>query len=261
MTIKTALITGATHGLGYEFAKIFAKNDYNLVLVARDKEKLVAIQKELIRDFKVGVLIISKDLSRHTSSLEIYKEVQKNRISIQVLVNNAGFATYGKFIDNDLQEELDEITVNVSTLTTLTKLFAKDMVTQKTGRILNVASIAAFVPGPLMAVYYATKSYVLSFSEALSEELKGTGVTVTALCPGPTKTNFAKRANLQNTYLFKNRLMDPAAVAEVGYAGLIKGKQIVIPGIRNKIMVNLVRFVPRSFIPPLLKKLHQIKSN
>lgn len=251
---KTVLITGASQGLGYEFAKIFAKNKYNLILIARNKEKLQNIKHEIEEAYKVGVTIIVKDLSAPNSSEDIYQEINKQGAIIDVLVNNAGFATHGLFIETALQEEVDEIQVNITTVTVLTKLIVTDMIKRKSGRVLNIASTAAFQPGPLMAVYYATKAYVLSFSEALSEEFKGTGVTVTALCPEPTNTGFAQHANLLNSKLFKNSA-NASSVVETGYRALMKGQRVAIPGITNKIGSNLVKFIPHSILLKAIKDL------
>lgn len=255
MKNDTVLITGASQGLGYEFAKIFAQNKYNLVLVARNIEKLKNIAQELKKKYNVGVKIIQKDLSLPKSPQEIYEELQKDSIEVNILINNAGFATYGEFAQTDLQQDLNEIQVNIVSLTHLTKLFVPNMIKRKKGKILNVSSVAGFFPGPFMSVYYASKAYVLSLSEALHEELKGSGITVTTLCPGPTKSGFAKRANLPALELFKNGIMDANRVAYEGYKGLMKGKSVVIPGAKNKMQVNLLRFVPRSIVAGIVKKI------
>ena len=202
----------------------------------------------------IFVIILGKDLSSINAANEIYKEAQRQEITVDVLVNNAGFATHGLFSEISLEEEIGEIQVNVTSLTALTKLFLRDMVERGTGKVLNIASTAAFQPGPLMAVYYATKSFVLSFSEALSEELKGTGITVTALCPGPTRTGFSQRASIQNSILFK-KSEDPKNVAKIGYKGLMSGKRVVIPGIINVISTNLVKFIPHKILLGEIKKL------
>ena len=187
---KTVLITGASSGIGYELTKLFARDRYNLVLVARSESKLQQIASELTQQFGVTVKFITKDLALSTSPIEIWQELQTEGIAIDILVNNAGFATYGLFTETELQAELNMMQLNMATLTHLTKLFLQEMFPRKTGKILNIASTAAFQPGPLMAVYYATKAYVLSFSEALANELQGTGITVTVLCPGPTASGF-----------------------------------------------------------------------
>ena len=251
--MKTALITGASGGLGLEFAKIFAKENYNLVLIARSEEKLKDIKKELEEKFKIEVLVISKDLSQVNSAQEIHNLLKDNEIN--VLINNAGFATHGRFEEIPLKNEVDELILNIVTLTLLTKLFSKEMVKKGEGKILNVSSTAAFQPGPLMAVYYASKSYVLSFSEAISEELKGTGVSVTALCPGATNTGFAKRGGVENTMLFSLGLMSPKKVAMVGYKALMSGKRVVVPGVKNNVTSFFLKHAPHALILPAVEKI------
>ena len=247
---KTALVTGASSGIGYELAKCFARDGYNLVLVARSADELRKIAAQLTSEFGVSAKVIVKDLSMPASPQEIFDAVQADGITIDVLVNNAGFGTYGTFSNTNLKDDLEMMQVNMVSPTHLTKLFLPGMIARGQGRILNVASMAAFLPGPLLAVYCASKSYVLSFSEALAEELRGTGVTVTTLCPGPVRTGFAKRARTERTKamirgLF-NRIWEPEDVAAVGYHGLMKGKTIVIPGKRYKIAIILVRLLPRK---------------
>jgi uncharacterized protein len=255
---KVVLITGASNGIGYELARLFAKKKYSLVLVSSDEEKLNKAAKNIKDEFDTFVKVIVKDLRKINSAKEIYKELNKETIKINILVNNAGFGLFGKFDDTNLEKEIDMIQVNNISLTQLTKLFLKDMIERKDGKILNVASTAAFQPGPLMAVYYATKSYVLSFSEALAEELKGTGVSVTTLCPGPTKTGFEKRADLEDSKLFKSiKVMESKDVARIGYEGLMKNKRVVIPGFTNNVMANAPRFVPRNFVTSAVKKVQE----
>lgn len=246
---KTALITGASSGIGYEFTSLFAKDGYNLVLVARSEQQLMQLAQQLEDKFGISVRVIAKDLSNASAPEEISTELQQAGVTIDVLVNNAGFATYGMFAEIDLATELQEMQVNMVTLTHLTKLFLPDMLKKRWGKILNVASTAAFQPGPLMAVYYATKAYVLSFSEALADELRGTGVTVTTLCPGPTASGFQERAHVEVTRLVSSKkIMDAARVARAGYRALIAGKTVVIPGLRNKILAEAVRFSPRKVV-------------
>ena len=244
---KTALITGASTGIGYEFTKLFARDGYNLVLVARSEQQLHKLADELQEKHGIAVKVIAKDLSNANAPDEIFVELQQEGMTVDVLVNNAGFATYGKFTEIDLNAELQEMQVNMVALTHLTKLFLPDMLKKGWGKILNVSSTAAFQAGPLMAVYYATKAYVLSFSEALAEELRGTGVTVTVLCPGPTESGFQRRANMEDSRLFRgNKVADAATVARIGYRGLMTNKTVVIPGLRNKLLAESVRFIPRK---------------
>lgn len=246
------LITGATSGIGLELAKLFARNNYDLVLIARNKEELVAVSQELQTLNEIFIKVIAKDLSNPNSPQEIYDELEKSGIEIDILVNNAGFATKGAFAQISLQDDLDQMQLNIVSLTLLTKLFLPAMLKQKSGRILNLASTAAFFPGPYMAVYYASKAYVLSFSEALSEEVKDTGVTITALCPGPTKTNFEKRAHVS----FKTPTMSPEAVAIIGYNGLMTGKRVVVAGKRNFIQTFGSRFVGRTFASRIIGRVN-----
>ncbi len=239
------LITGGSSGIGLELARCFAKNGYSLILVARNKKELTKAASSL-EEYKVTVRLIVKDLSLQNAAFELAKEAG----DIDILVNNAGFGRYGFFSEIPIEDELNMISLNISTLTTLTKLFLPKMISRKNGKILNVASTAAFQPGPLMAVYYATKAYVLHFSEAIANELKGSGVTVTALCPGPTKTGFQKNAKMGHSSLFD---ADAAAVALAGYRGLMKGKTIVIPGIKNRVLTFCVRLFTRNTITAIVR--------
>ncbi|MFQ4140898.1 SDR family oxidoreductase [Chlorogloeopsis sp. ULAP02] len=254
---KTALITGASGGIGYELAKLFALDGYNLVLVARSEEKLKKIAKEFTEKSDIKVEIIVKDLSVPTTPTEIFTELQQAGIKVDVLVNNAGFGSYGFFHETDLKSELELLQVNVVSLTHLTKLFLKDMVQQGYGKVLNVSSGAAFQPGPIMAVYYATKAYVLSFSEAIANELEGTGVTVTALCPGPTESSFQQRAAMgQIKLVASQKSMDAETVAKIGYHGLMSNKTVVIPGLKNKLLAEAVRFIPRKMVVKITRSLN-----
>lgn len=257
---QSAVITGASGGIGYEFVKLFAQDGYNLVLIARSEQKLAQIAADLKQKYSVAVKIIAKDLSLPTAPFEIFQELQQEAIAPDVLINNAGFATYGLFNETDLNTELQMMQVNVVCLTHLTKLFLKDMVNQGYGKILNVASTAAFQPGPLMTVYFATKAYVLSFSEALTNELQGTGVTVTALCPGPTETGFQQRAAMENSKLVSGqKIMDAETVAKIGYHALMEGKTVVIPGFKNKILAQSVRFAPRKLLTKIVRSMQESK--
>lgn len=250
---KTALITGASSGIGYELSKLFAQDGYNLVLVARDKQRLNQRADELRETFGALIRVIPKDLSISTSAKEIFDELQHESIQIDILVNNAGFNVYGPFSGTDLKKELQMIKVSVVSFTQLIKLFLPEMLKHGYGRILNIGSTGSFVPGPLNAVYCATKAYVLSFSEALAEELKGKGVTVTTICPGPTHTEFAKRAQIEDINLFKGPVMDATAVAKIGYRALMKGKGVVICGFYNKLQIFLTRFTPRKIVAKIVK--------
>ena len=256
---KTALITGASYGIGYELAKLFAADGYSLVLIARSGDKLKAIAQELQSKFSVSVKTIQKDLSHPASSEEVFQELQKSSIQIDALVNNAGFGAYGLFSEIDWERESEMMRLNIRTLTHLTKLFLDGMIQRKHGRILNVASTAAFQPGPLMAVYYATKAYVLSFSEALANELENTGVTVTCLCPGPTETEFQKTAKMGKNIIFSLDIMSAESVARIGYNALMKGKTLVIAGWINYLGMIASKFGPRKLVTRITRMLQESK--
>lgn len=257
---KTALVTGASSGIGYELAKLFARDRYNLVLVARSEQKLIQLADEFKENFGIAVKIIAKDLSKPEAPEEIFAELQQEATKVDILVNNAGFATFGFFGETALSTELQMMQLNMVALTHLTKLFLKDMLAQKQGKILNVASTAAFQPGPLMAVYYASKAYVLSFSEALANELKDSGITVTALCPGATASGFQERANMEQSMLFSQPgVMDAPTVARIGYRGLMKNQTVVIPGLKNKVLALSVRFTPRNVVTEVVRNIQRRK--
>jgi len=246
---NTALITGASNGIGLELAKIHAQHGDNLVLVARNLNKLNELKIEIEKQYKVQVYIIGKDLSERNSAQEVYDETKSNNIEINYLINNAGFGDFGMFTETDWGKEEQMIDLNIKTLTQFTKLFVKEMVKRKSGKIMNVASTAAFQSGPTMAVYYATKAYVLSFSEAISNEVSDKGVTVTTLCPGATESGFQAAAEMQESKLVKGRkLPSSKSVAEYGYKAMMKGKVIAIHGWMNAIMANSVRFMPRAWV-------------
>jgi short-subunit dehydrogenase len=257
-TNPIALITGASSGIGLELAKIFARESHDLALVARSHDKLKSIAEDIQQTYSVQVKYYTKDLSISSTPEEIFEALQSEGGNIDVLVNNAGFGWRGEFAKMELTDALEMIQVNITTLTHLTRLFLPGMVERKRGKILNVASTAAFQPGPMMAIYYASKAYVLSFSEALSEELQGTGVTVTALCPGPTATGFGKRAGFTNEKIFGDVLsMDSHTVALNGYKGLMNGKPLVVSGWKNWLGTQLIRFMPRPLPAKMIKKVQQ----
>ena len=225
------------------------------MLVARSAGKLEELGRALEAEFKISTRVISADLSDPAAPARVFAQVESAGTDVEVLVNNAGYSVYGPFAETSWKEELNMIQLNVVALAGLTKLFLPSMVLRKSGRILNVASTAAFQPGPLMAVYYASKSFVLSFSEAIAEELVGTGVTVTALCPGPTKTGFQARAKMEESKLVKGKaIMGSDEVARIGYAALMKGKRVVIPGAKNRFLAQSVRFMPRNMVTRAVRK-------
>jgi short-subunit dehydrogenase len=254
--MTTALITGASNGIGLELAKIHASKGGNLVLVARNKSKLDELKKELENQYNVSVYIIGKDLSVFNSAQEVYDETNKQNIKIDYLINNAGFGDFGMFVDSDWNKELQMINLNITTLTQFTKLYLQDMVKHRSGKIMNVASTAAFQPGPIMAVYFATKAYVLSFSEAVNNEVSDKGVTVTTLCPGATESGFQAAAAMEESNLVKGRKLPTSKeVAEYGYAAMLKGKTVAIHGLMNWILANSVRFTPRSLVVKITRKI------
>jgi len=251
---KTALVTGASSGIGLDLAKRFAAEGHDVALVARSEGKLKELAAALEAEHQVRAHVVTADLAQPRAAETLVAALEARGIAVDVLVNNAGYALYGAFTETDLADELNMIQVNIVALTHLTKLLVRKMVARKEGRVLNVASTAAFQPGPLMAVYYATKAYVLSFSEALANELAGTGVTVTALCPGPTKTGFQARAQMEESKLVRGReIMTSETVARAGYTGLMKGKTVVIPGVGNRMMANAIRFLPRNTVTKLVR--------
>jgi uncharacterized protein len=247
---ETVLITGASGGIGLDLARLFAKDGYDLILTARSREKLAQIKEEFEKTFSTRVFLIVMDLAKPGAAAQLFEEMNRQQLSADILVNNAGFGTYGPFAQSDLNRELEMIQLNIGALTHLTRLVLPGMLRKKKGRILNVASTAAFQPGPLMAVYYATKAYVLSFTDAISAELEKTGIVVSSLCPGPTKTDFQKTAGLNlGMNLFRAAgVMSSGAVAETGYRKFMQGKRVIIPGIPNKITPLGARFLPRNWV-------------
>ena len=252
---KVALITGASSGIGYELAKLFARDRVNLVLIGRDVGQLEQLAGELQQAAGVTVTVLPTDLSRSAAAREVFEELLSRAIAIDFLVNDAGFGVYGSFAKTELERELDLMQVNVIALLQLTKLILPTMLERGTGKILNVASTAAFVPGPFEAVYSASKAFVLSFSESLAEECRDTGVSVTALCPGPTKTKFAERANMADTKLFRRHAANPAEVAEAGYQAMMQGRTRVVAGTGNKLMTFSLRFAPRTAVAKVCREL------
>lgn len=254
--MATALITGASNGIGLELAKVHASKGGDLVLVARNKSKLDELKTELEREYKIKVYTIGKDLSLTDAAQEVYDETQKQNIQIDYLINNAGFGDFGMFAETDWNKELQMINLNITALTQFTKLYLQDMVKRKNGKIMNVASTAAFQSGPTMAVYYATKAYVLSFSEAIDNEVSDKGVTVTALCPGTTESGFQAAAAMEESNLVKGKKLPTSKeVAEYGYAAMLKGKTVAIHGFMNWVLANSVRFMPRALVVKVTRKM------
>jgi short-subunit dehydrogenase len=255
---KTVFITGASSGIGLALARLFAKNGYDLVLVSQNEANLKKAEAEIRSASKdTKTYLIPKDLSLEGSAEEIYKEITDRAIDIDILVNNAGIQVYGNFHEVQLKDIERLMYLNMNTLVKLTRLFLTDMTARGSGRILNLASTASFQPCPLNAVYCASKGFVLYFSEGIAEELAGTGVTVTALCPGATHTNFAKRSGIEDTRYFKSGTSSADKVAAIGYKALMKGKRTVIVGAKNNLLAFSVRLTPRKMIVKLGKYLMQ----
>lgn len=256
------LITGASSGIGFELATVFARNNHNLILVARSVDKLNSLKNEILKMYSVKIEVIEADLSKTDSAQNLFNQIKDKNLKVDHLINNAGFGDHGPFLNTDVNKVTEMIQLNIMTLTLLTRLFLPEMVENKFGKIMNVASTASFQPGPLMSVYYATKAFVLFFSEGLFEELKDTGVSVTALCPGPTESGFQKAANLQNVPLFDTfKLPTSKDVAEYGYTALIKGQPVAVHGVMNKILSSTVGFFPRAITRKLVMKLQESKKN
>lgn len=249
---QTVLITGASSGIGYELAKLFARDQSNLVLVGRSGPRLVQVSEELRQRHNITVKAIPLDLGLPQAVPNLFEETERAGIQVDILINNAGYGASGTFANMPVAECYGQIQLNVTALTLLTRLYLTPMLERRSGRIMNVASTAAFQPGPLMAVYYATKAYVLSFSEAIANELDGTGVTITCFCPGATLTNFQKRANLEGSRLFRQiGAMSAKRVAEDGYRALMSGKTLAISGFHNRLVAESVRFAPRKLVTAL----------
>lgn len=257
---KTALITGASSGIGLELAKIFASEGTNLIIVSRNVIELSKLKSELIDKHRIYVEEIEKDLSIPGAAKQVYDEVKSLSFDVDYLVNNAGFGDYGFFHNSNWEKQEQMINVNMLALTQLTHLFLPDMLKRKSGKIMNVASTAAFQPGPLMSVYYASKAYVLFFSEAIANELGGTGVTVTALCPGPTKSGFQKTANVEHSKMLNGKSIPTAEkVAKYGYKAMMKGKRVAIQGLKNKELIFFSRRAPKSFILNTIRKINETR--
>ncbi len=245
-TSSTALVTGASAGLGVEFAKLLAQDGHNLVLTARSQDRLQRLADELRQQYGIRAQVFARDLSQPGAAPALVEALDQAGLAIDILINNAGFGLNGKYHENLAEQEFALLQLNVVALAQLTRLLLPDMVARGWGRVLNVASTAAFQPGPYMAGYFASKAYVLSLSEALAHELKDTGVSVTVLCPGPTQTEFTERAGIKESRLFKLGAQPAETVASSGYQAMLKGETVVIPGLHNWALAQSVRFIPRG---------------
>ncbi len=259
---NTAVITGASGGLGREFARLFAKDGYNLILAARNGEKLQKLKEETEKEYGVTAEIFICDLSETEAPEKLFAFCEEKQAEIAALVNNAGFGDFGEFYRSDLTKQTEMVQVNDMALMRLTRLILPQMIARKSGKILNVASVAAFAPGPLMSVYYATKAFVLSFTEALAVETKPYNVSITALCPGPTKTGFESAAALEKSGLFKNlKNADAAKTAAFGYKKMNKGKVIAVHGAGNRFLVRMMKFAPRALVRKCVYKIQKEKQS
>lgn len=259
MSQETVLITGASSGIGRELASLFAADGSQLVLVARREDRLQQLASELESKHGTKSIVIAADLSQPESSERVFSTLQEQGVEVDVLVNNAGFGQLGRFAEIDLQRQLNMIQVNVAALVHLTRKFLPGMIERKRGAILNLGSTASFQPGPNVAVYYATKAFVLSFSEAISEEVSSSGVTVTCLCPGPTITEFGEDSKMHDTPVFQHNAMTVEAVAKAGYKALRRKKRLVIPGVVNNLLATSVRFTPRGVLLKVMTMLQPLK--
>lgn len=251
---KYALITGATNGIGYELAKLFAKDQYNLVIVARNNDELEKTATEL-KQSGIEVITISKDLFKRESPFELYDEIKAKGIQIDVLVNDAGQGQYGLFAETDINRELDIIQLNIGATISLVKCFLPEMIARKDGKILNLSSIAGKTPGPYQSVYHGTKAFVQSFTEAIRSENKDNGITITALLPGATETDFFNKAEMQDSKIVQQGGMSSAAeVAKDGYDALMAGDDMVISGFKNKAMIGMTNLTPDHLVADMMKK-------
>ena len=255
---RRALITGASAGLGRDYAHLFAADGHDVILVARRRERLEQLSAKLQSEYGVGVTVLAEDLTEHGAPARIVEILNAERTPVDFLVNNAGFGSNGPFAELDTMRELNMIQVNVAALVHLTRLLLPAMVAAGFGRILNIGSTAAFQPGPFMATYYATKAFVVHFTEALSFELQGTGVTATASCPGPTQTEFAANAGNIKSRLFERGVAASEPVARHGYQAMMRGRPVAVPGLLNKTGVQAVRMSPRSLVRRITARLNRV---
>ncbi|RAU84000.1 SDR family NAD(P)-dependent oxidoreductase [Pontibacter arcticus] len=254
----TALITGASGGIGYELAELFARDGHNLILVARSGDKLEKMAMQFAIKYKVYTKVLVQDLAAPDAAAQVFAALQQESITVDVLVNNAGFGNYGYFRETGWPKEHAMLELNIVALTQLSKLFLAQLPKGRAGKILNIASVASFLPGPMMAVYYASKAYVLSFSEALAAELADENITVTVLCPGATNTDFKDRANLDGSAPFNEKGMtDARSVAEAGYTSMMAGKVVAFSDVKSNLLPYIVNLTPRPLLRRLVKLVQQ----
>lgn len=258
-TTETVLVTGASSGIGWELAKCFAADKTDLILVARNREALEKLAETLRFEHDIQVTVLVADLAKPEAPQQVFDELKGRGLSVDVLVNNAGFGLHGEFAELPLRKQLEIISVNVSALVELTGLFVPEMIRRKRGGILNVGSVAGFLPGPHMAVYYATKAFVMSFSEALHEELRGTGVRVTNLCPGPTESNFSQVARSHRIRESQAKKMTSAEVAKIGHDDFRAGVHISLPGFSNKLIALAPKMLPRGTVRRIVGRYNRLK--
>lgn len=251
--IRYTLVTGASTGIGYELSKLFAKDKHNLILVSRNKIKLESVKNELEK-YNIDIKILALDLLKSEDIKNIFNYVEINKLNIDILVNNAGIGTFGDFNDIEWKKDEELIDINIKALTQLTKYFLPKILECKNGGILNVASTAAFCSGPRMAAYYASKAYVLNLTEAIYEEYKDNGIKISCLCPGPVKTSFQGKAGIKKSEAAKKYLMDAEEVAKICYKDFNKGKLIIIPGMKNKLLVIGNKLLPRNISRKIILK-------
>jgi len=258
MSVETVLVTGASSGIGRELAKCFAAEGCRLVLVARKRQALEALAEELRRAHQTHAEVLTADLAEPGTPARIFAHLEGRGTRVDVLVNNAGFGARGRFAQLPLERQLEMLQVNITALTHLTGLFLPGLLARRRGGVLNVASTAAFQPGPGMAVYFATKAYVLSFSEAIAEELAGTGVTVSTLCPGPTETNFMAVAGGRSSMLFRRAAMSAESVARIGHRAFRQGQCVAVAGLRNRVLAFSTRLAPRALVRKIARRFNAL---
>lgn len=259
-TRPLAIVTGASAGLGADFARLLAEDNHDVVLVARRLDRLQELAASLQTQYKITAHCVDVDLNQPNAAVSVQQYLEKHQLQADVLINNAGFGGHGKFDEQDLSNQLSMVQVNVAALVQLTGLILPGMLKRKQGRIMNLASTAAFQPGPLMAIYYATKAFVLSFSEALHYENRGTGVTITCVCPGATRTEFQQAAQMNEARLFNTRwVMDSMTVARQGYQAMKQGKRVIVNGKMNNFMAFMTRITPRPVVLRIAKRMQEQK--